>query len=235
MQGQSAYEIAGSIKQKNMDNKNVIKVAITEDHKIVRKAIANFINGFGGFEILVNSVNGQDLIKQLGRLDQLPDICILDINMPELNGFETLDIMRERYPDVKVLILSMYENEQTIIKAFSKGARGYLLKDSEPLDLKQALVNIYEGDLYHPDLLSTHFHSYLKGKNEPSLPRISEKEMEFLPYCCTELSYKEIAKEMGVALRTVQGYRDSLFDKLGLKTRTGLAMYAIKAGLVPLR
>ncbi|RYD59172.1 MAG: response regulator transcription factor [Sphingobacteriales bacterium] len=218
-----------------MDQKKVIKIAITEDHKIVRKAIATFINGFGGFDILLNSVNGQDLIQQLGRMNELPDICVLDINMPKMNGFETLDALRQKFPDIKVLILSMYENEQTIIKAFSKGARGYLLKDSEPLDLKQALISVYEGDLYHPDLKLSRFHARLKGRHEPSLPRISEKEMEFLPYCCTELSLKEIAKEMGVALRTVQGYRDSLFDKLGMNTRAGLVIYAITTGLVPMR
>lgn len=218
-----------------MDQQNTIKIAITEDHMIVRKALANFINGFGGFEIIITSTNGQDLANQLVKSAMLPDICILDINMPAMNGFEALDLLRTKFPGVKVLILSMYENEQTIIKAFSKGASGYLLKDSEPLDLKQALITIYEGELYHPEIKTSQFYAYLSGRNEPFLPRITEKEMQFLPYCCTELSYKEIADKMGVALRTVQGYRDSLFDKLGLKTRTGLAMYAITAGLVPLR
>lgn len=102
-----------------MDQQNIIKVAITEDHKIVRKALVNFINGFGGFEIVINSTNGQDLAEQLAVSATEPDICILDINMPEMNGFETLQMLRARYPDIKVLILSMYENEQTIIKAFS--------------------------------------------------------------------------------------------------------------------
>ena len=212
-----------------------IRIAITEDHTIVRKAVANFIKGFGGFEIIINSTNGYDLIRQLELASDLPDICVLDINMPELNGFETLDRIRDKYPDIKVLILSMYEHEQTIIKAFNKGARGYVIKDSDPLDLKAALLTVYEGELYHPEIKASHFYAYLQGKNDPALPRISENELQFLPYCCTELSLKEIASEMGVALRTVQGYRDSLFDKLGLKTRTGLAMYAIKAGLVPLR
>lgn len=214
---------------------DIIKIAIAEDHKIVRKAIANFIQGFGGFEILLHAVNGQDLIRQLEIAPVPPDICVLDINMPELNGFETLLLLKDKFPEIRVLILSMYEHEQTIIKAFSNGAKGYLPKDSEPLDLKQALLSIYEGDLYHPDLKASHFYTYLSGKHEPSLPRITEKEMQFLPYCCTELSYKEIGQKMGVALRTVQGYRDSLFDKLNLRTRTGLAMYAITAGLVPLR
>ncbi|RZL20419.1 MAG: response regulator transcription factor [Pedobacter sp.] len=212
-----------------------IRIAITEDHTIVRKAVAGFINGFGGFDIIINSSNGHDLIRQLELANELPEICVLDINMPEMNGFETLDRLREKYPEIRVLILSMYEHEQTIIKAFSKGARGYVIKDSDPLDLKSALLTVYEGELYHPELKTSHFYAYLHGRHDPALPRISEKEMQFLPYCCTELSLKEIAAEMGVALRTVQGYRDSLFDKLGFKTRTGLAMYALKAGLVPLR
>lgn len=211
-----------------------IKIAITEDHQIVRKAIEGFIKGFGGFEILMQAVNGQDLIGQLQQATHLPDITVLDINMPELNGFETLEQLRTKFPDIKVLILSMYNNEQAIIKAFRMGAHGYLQKDCDPLDLKAALLTVYEGDLYHPDIRASHFTSYLTGRNDPSLPRITEREMQFLPYCCTELSLKEIANEMGVALRTVQGYRDSLFDKLNLKTRTGLAMYAIKSGLVPL-
>lgn len=216
-----------------MQHQKTVKIAITEDHQIVRKAIAGFINGFGGFAIIISAVNGQDLLQQLSCAREQPDICVLDINMPSMNGFETLKQLRERYPDIKVLILSMYDNEQAIIKSFTMGACGYLQKDCDPLDLKAALLTVYDGELYHPDIKSSHFKYYLTGKHDPGLPRITEKEMQFLPYCCTELSLKEIAQQMGVALRTVQGYRDSLFDKLSLKTRTGLAMYAIKSGLVP--
>lgn len=218
-----------------MEHTPLIKIAIADDHEMVRKGIANFIDMFGGFDVVLTATNGNDLISQLKKADTLPDICILDINMPEMNGFETLDILRAAYPVIRVLVLTMYDNEQTIIKMFSYGARGYLLKNSGPDELKEALLTIHAGELYHPDIKASHFQFFLHGKPDPAFPRITDKEMLFLTYCCTELSYKEIAQKMGVALRTVQGYRDSLFSKLVLKTRTGLAMYAITAGLVPLR
>jgi DNA-binding NarL/FixJ family response regulator len=219
-----------------METERILTVALADDHSMVRTGIEAIVSSFGGFSVVASVENGVQLVRALGMMDKLPDMCVIDINMPEQNGYETLDILRERFPSVKALMLTMYDNEFSIIKAFSKGAKGYVLKESDPLELRDALWLVYEGEIYHPEVISNRrLFQQLHAASLHGTRRISEKEMLFLPYCCTELSLKEIAVKMGVSTRTVQGYRDSLFDKLSLKTRTGLAIYAITAGLVPVR
>lgn len=219
-----------------METQKTVTVALADDHAMVRTGIAAIINGFGGFSVILSVENGTQLIRELGMADRLPDICVVDINMPECNGYETLDLLSIKFPLVKTLILTMYDNEFSILKMLGKGAKGYVLKESDPLELKDALTIVYNDEIYHPEVLSNRrFFQRIQASNFSGMQKISEKEMLFLPYCCTELTLKEIGVKMGVSTRTIQGYRDSLFDKLSLKTRTGLAIYAIKAGLVTVR
>ncbi len=219
-----------------MNTEKLITVALADDHSMVRTGIESIIKSFGDFAVVASVENGAQLLKEIKMMDNPPDLCVVDINMPQQDGYETLDILRERFPSVRALVLTMYDNEYSIIKVFSKGAKGYVLKESDPLELKDALWSVYYGEIYHPEAISNKkLFQLLQPGNAHGATKISEKEMLFLPYCCTELSLKEIGVKMGVSTRTVQGYRDSLFAKLSLKTRTGLAIYAIKAGLVPVR
>jgi DNA-binding NarL/FixJ family response regulator len=204
-----------------------IKIALADDHAMLRKSLAMVINYMSEFEVVLDVDNGRQLIEKLTAASILPDICILDINMPELNGYETARAVLDQFPDIHILALSMYDNEQNIIKMIRSGASGYMLKDSDPEELRKALIEIYNTGFYQSDIV--------KGKmfrNTGNAIELNENETQFLKLCCTEFTYKEIAERMFKSPRTIDGYRDVLFTKLHITTRSGLVIYAIKTGLV---
>jgi two-component system, NarL family, invasion response regulator UvrY len=206
----------------------IIHLAVADDHAIVRKGICAIIQSFGGFEIDIEADNGEELINKLEKAKTIPDICLLDINMPQKNGYDALIDIKIKWPTIKILVLTIFTNEYAIIRMLRSGANGYILKNCNPLDLKNALLTIQKSGYFHSDFLST------KANTEVSqLPKITDKEIQFLSLCCIDGGYKEIADLMGLSVRTVEGYRDSLFEKLKIKTRTGLVMYAISIGIVP--
>lgn len=210
-------------------------IVLTDDHSLLRNGLASLVQSLG-HTVLFEADNGKDFIAKLDT-KQLPDIVLLDINMPEMDGYETAQWIKTNQPDVKVLALSMYDNETSIIRMLKCGARGYILKDSEPAELKSAIHALMEKGFYYSDLVSGKLmHAINKmddeGEGLKSLVPLNERETDFLKYSCTELTYKEIADKMFVSPRTIDGYRDALFEKLHVKTRVGLVMYAIRNGIV---
>ena len=210
-----------------------IQVAIADDHNLLRGALANLINTFEGYSIVIEADNGKDLCDKIGKT-VLPDIVLLDINMPEMDGFETTQWLYKKYPHIKVLALSMLSDERSIIKIFRLGAKGYLLKNAEPAELKEALDAIMDKNVYLSEFVSGKLVSGLHNDVavEDREVVLNEKEREFLRWTCSELSYKEIAEKMFVSPRTVDDYRQSLFAKLKVHSRVGLVMYAIKNRIV---
>ena len=208
----------------------MIKVALVDDHVILRKSLAVLIQMFKDFDITLQANNGHDFIDQL-QPDSLPDIVLLDITMPVMDGVKTAHWLKQNYPQIKVLALSMIKNDYIIIRMLKNGARGYILKDCEPAELKEALHQTYKKGYYYNELITP------KIKNKElygEFPKImlTEQELIFLRWACTEKSYKQIADEMCISPRTVDGYRDSLFRKLNITSRVGIAIYAIKSGIV---
>ncbi len=212
--------------------KNLITIAIADDHTILRKGVIELINSFGPFKVVIDAVNGKDLIEQLEAATTLPHVCVMDINMPELNGYETAAILKQRWPAIKILALSMYSNEYSIIKMLRNGAHGYILKETDPSELQEAILSIYQHSYYHSELVSGRMMSKVKAHENTELG-ISDRELEFLTLCATDLTYKEIAEAMNLSPRTVEGYRDSLFNKLNVRSRPGLVVFANKMGLNP--
>ena len=215
---------------------NTTFVALADDHSLIRNGLANLIDTFDGFKVLFQAANGQELIDAL-KLRALPDIVLMDINMPKKDGYETTKWLRETYPDIKVLALSMYDNEGAIIRMIKNGACGYILKDAEPGDLRRALNEIAQKGYYHSELVTTHLVKMVRqgindGDDRLHAQSLKDKDIEFLKLVCTELTYKEIADKMYLSPRTIDGYRDALFEKLNVRTRVGLAMYAVKNGIV---
>ncbi|MCO6461840.1 MAG: response regulator transcription factor [Saprospiraceae bacterium] len=207
------------------------KVVLVDDHILIAKAISSIINDFEGFEVLYEVENGKKLIERFQHQQPLPDIVLLDISMPVMNGFDTAQWLKENHPNIKVMALSMNSDEDSLIKMVKNGARGYLQKNIHPMELHTGLNKIKETGYYFPD--ATTFllmRSVNSDKADHHEPHISKRESEFLKFVCTELTYKEIAEKMFCSPRTVESYRDSLFEKLGLKTRVGLALYAVKTG-----
>ena len=206
------------------------KIAIIDDHVLIAQAIKGIISNFKNFEVLYECENGKELIDKITKKNQLPDIVLLDISMPIMKGFETAKWLQEHHPEVMIVVLSMQTDEESINKMIKNGARSYLLKNVHPRDLEMALNTMLENGYYYPDWASRLIFSGMNKVKEKLSNKLSDREKEFLRYCITEMSYKEIAEEMHCSPRTVEGYRDSLFEKLDLKSRVGLAVYAIKNG-----
>jgi len=213
----------------------MIKIAIADDHTILRRGVAEILSKFEEIEVMMEAGNGKELLAKLGSASALPDVCIVDINMPEMNGYETAAELKRHWPDIKILALSMYDTELNVIKMLRNGANGYVLKDSDPEDLRVAITKVMKDGFYHSDLVTGRMLNILHDPNGKMNVEMNDRELTFLGLCCTELTYKEIADQMFLSPRTIDGYRESLFKKLNITTRTGLAMYAIKAGVVSVK
>jgi DNA-binding NarL/FixJ family response regulator len=210
----------------------MINIALADDHTILRKGVAEILSKFANMAVIIEAANGKELITKMQAAPSLPDVCIIDINMPEMNGYETAAAISKTWPDIKILALSMYDNEINVIKMLRNGAHGYILKDSDPEELRYAIAEVIKHGYYHTELVTGRLIHILKDTDEKMNTEMNDRETQFLELCCSELTYKEIAEKMFLSPRTIDGYREALFKKLNITTRTGLAMYAIKSGLV---
>lgn len=210
-----------------------IQVGVADDHILLRSALARLINSFESYKVIFEASNGTEVKDKLNK-HVIPDVMLLDVNMPETDGYETARWIYKNYPQVKVLALSMFSDEGTIIRMLRLGAKGYIMKNAEPEELKLALDSVLQKDFYLSELISGKIISGLhKDMDNPHEPvSLTEKEKEFLKWVCTELTYKDIAGKMFVSPRTVDDYRNSLFEKLNVKTRVGLVIFAIKHNMV---
>jgi DNA-binding NarL/FixJ family response regulator len=213
-----------------------ITIALADDHVLLRRALANLLSNLD-YEIVFEADDGMEFLK-LVKTKAIPQVAIIDINMPIMDGYQTAQHLKHNYPDIAVLALSMYDDENAIVRMIKNGARGYILKDSEPSELRQAISDVLSKGFYHSELVTNKlihtFHYMDESGNEDfnNALKLSQRELEFLRHSCSELTYKEIAVQMNVSQRTVDGYRDNLFEKLNLKSRVGLVMFAIKHHIV---
>lgn len=210
-----------------------VKVAIVDDHKLVSKALENMISLNPNFQVTMNCFNGQDFIDELEKVKTYPDVVLMDINMPIKNGIETTAEISRKFPNLKVIALTMEDNEGTIIKMMKAGAKGYLLKDMSPDILFNAINIVHEKGIFYTDMVTQ---SLLKIKTEEKFMKeldetLKDRELEFIKLACSELTYREIADQMFVSPRTIDGYRDSIFLKLNVRTRVGIVLFAIKHNL----
>jgi two-component system, NarL family, invasion response regulator UvrY len=208
-------------------------VAIADDHTLLRKALAKLVGSFEDYAVLFEADNGKEIKRKINE-HQVPDLVLLDVNMPEMDGFETVTWLNKNYPKIKVLALSMFSDERTIIRMLRQGARGYVMKNIEPDELRRALDSVVKKNFYLSEEISgkiiSGLHKDADRVEDP--PSLTQREKDFLRLICSEITYKDIAAKMFVSPRTVDEYRNSLFEKLKVKSRVGLVMYAMRNGLV---
>ncbi|WP_295180316.1 response regulator transcription factor [uncultured Christiangramia sp.] len=202
-------------------------ISIVDDHKLFASSLRVLVNSFDGFKLLDYFKNGQELVDHVQSDLELPDVLLLDMRMPVMDGLQTMTWLKENQPDLKVLALTVDQEDETIIRMLKLGARGYLLKDIDPDEFELALNRIVDTGYYTNQLISEAYRN--EGKAE-KYEVLTGREQEFLCYACSELTYKAIASEMNLSPKTVENYRESLFNKLRVKSRVGLVMVAIKEG-----
>jgi two-component system, NarL family, invasion response regulator UvrY len=218
-----------------MKSNNVIKVAMADDHALLRNALASLINSFGDCKVIYESGTGKELAESI-KTGPVPDVVILDLNMPVMNGFETAKWLSDNYPQIHVLMLTMYDSELSLIRLLQAGVKGFLKKDIHPDELKFAIHSVVQAGYYYSNHTTGKLVNLFRNNPDGSMAlqkaMLSDQEVQFLQLACSDFTYKQIALNMELNPRSVDTLRDSLFLKLDVKSRVGLAMMAIRHGLV---
>lgn len=210
-----------------------INVVVTDDHKLFRKGIAALLSDFDFVGEIGEAGNGIELLNLLASGHRLPDVILLDLNMPVMDGIEVQKRLNETYPDVKVIILTMEDDEQLILHLIEEGVDGYLLKNADTDEMELALKKVMERGLYFStDITDLVIRGIAQKKNVEIIEKLSDKEMKVLELICMEKTAAEIADELILSVRTIEGYRKKLMEKSGAKNLAGLVVFAIKNNLV---
>ncbi|MGB8193086.1 MAG: response regulator transcription factor, partial [Chitinophagaceae bacterium] len=220
-----------------MKNKQPIKVALADDHVLLRNALASLIDGFENCKVICQFSDGSELLNFVQK-ESPPDVVLLDLNMPTMDGYDTAIWFKKNKPDINILMLTMYDSELLLIRLLQAGVRGFLKKDIHPGELELAIETVMKSGYYSSNYTSGKLANLFRlGKEDnPLLEKamLNKQELQFLHLACSEMTYKEIALEMKLNPRGVDSLRDHLFDKLDVKSRVGLALFAIKNGVVTL-
>ncbi len=209
------------------------EVIIVDDHLLFARSLAGLVDSYDEYFVKHTFKNGSELVDKFSTGMKIPAIILLDINMPVMDGVTTMKWLKKYQPKAKVLALSMEDNEQTVLSMLRHGARGYLLKDIQPVLLKKALDTVLNQGFFHTESVTrTLMNSLNDDTDQEATIELKESELTFLKLACEEKTYREIADEMFKSPKTIDGYRQHLFEILGVKNRIGLVMYAIRNGIV---
>ena len=209
-----------------------ITIGIIDDHVLFSKSLSLMLDSFQVYEVVVEAQNGKDLQEKILQKNRVPSIMLIDVNMPIMNGLETAKWLHSNYPKMKLVALSMNDSDKIIIDMIKAGCCAYLLKETHPDELEKALHEIHIRGYYNADASNINFRRLMNV--EKMEVRINDREKMFLQHACSDLTYKEIAALMSLSERTIDGYRETLFGKLNVQSRVGLALESIRRGLVAL-
>ena len=214
---------------------STIKIAIADDYKIFREGLKVGFSTDENLEVIMEADNGEDLLKALETIT--PDVIIMDLKMPIMDGMEATKAVRKKYPNIKVLVVTMYDDDKFIIHLMENGANGYLLKNTEPDEIRKAIYSVHENGYYFNDVVNKALLKKLILKNnlKPSFNQnveLTERELEVLKLICEEKTAAEIAKDIFLSPRSVEGIRQRLIEKIGVRNTAGLVMFAVKNNMV---
>lgn len=212
-----------------------IQVVVVDDHQLMARGICDLINSVPGYQVLHVAGNGKELIQYLENdKNDFPDIILLDINMPVMNGFQTMEWMQQNHPEIPVLALTINDDDASVINMLRRGVRGYLLKTTDAEELVEAMETILKRGFYSSEIASTRLLNNIVKRNGKALQdmELKERELEFLKFACTDDTYVQIADKMCLSPKTVDHYREALFEKFNVRSRVGLVLFAIKNKLV---
>jgi DNA-binding NarL/FixJ family response regulator len=204
-------------------------IVIVDDHLLFAQSLESLISKLEGYKVLGILKNGKELTRYYLHKRKIPDLILLDVKMPVMDGVQTMQWLQENQPDQKALALTMEDDEETIIKMLRAGAKGYLLKDIHPDNFQFAMNMVIEQGFYYSGKIENALrYSGETGSGKNLQEKLTDKERMFMKYACSELTYRDIAVEMKISPKTVENYRETVFKKLGMKTRVGLVIYCMK-------
>ncbi|MEL6649314.1 MAG: response regulator transcription factor [Bacteroidota bacterium] len=214
----------------------MIRLAIVDDHLILQKGLALILESFVDCELIFTALNGQELIDQLPK--QSVDVILMDLEMPVMDGIEATRYVREHYPEIKIILLTMHDNEQYISHLVELGANAYLLKNEEDQELHRAIRAVHQHDFYFNDYVQQALLKRVRKQSRPSFQQnivnlLTAREKEVIGLICQELSSKEIADQLFISNKTVETHRKNIREKIGVKNTAGLVIFAMQNGLVP--
>jgi DNA-binding NarL/FixJ family response regulator len=214
---------------------NVIKVAIADDHKIFRKGVILSLRPFANLKFVLEAENGDELLASLEEAQ--PDVILMDLRMPGKDGIEATRLVSKNFPAIKVIVLSMYEDERFVFHMMENGANSYLLKNSEPQEIRRAIMDVHEKGYYLNTFVNRILlkRSHARAKVVPSLNNevtLNDKERDVIRFICMEFTAAEIAQKMEISPRTVEAIKDRLMERFGSKNTAGLVFFAVKNNLV---
>ncbi len=214
----------------------MLKLAIADDHELFRKGFISMLSQIPDFEFIVEASNGQDLLDKVEK--NVPDLILLDLQMPVLDGIQTAEILHEKYPEVRIIVVSMYDEDRFIIHMLEKGVHGYLLKDSTPAEVEKAIRRVYADGFYYSDFVTRAMHRKMVISNSSPVLHsagkisLSSRETDVLQLLCDGLSTVEISEKLYISVRTVEGHRLRLLEKIGVKNTVAAVAYALKNHLL---
>ena len=209
-----------------------ISIGIVDDHQLFLKSLSLMLQSFNNYDVVIEAANGKDLQEKMSDKKRVPEIMLIDVNMPVMDGIATASWINQNFRSVKLVALSQNDGDKTIIGMIKAGCCAYLLKDTHPNELEKALNEIHTKGFYNADVSNINYRRLLQFEKDTL--NITDKEKTFLQYACSDLTYKQIAMQMNLSERTIDGYRESLFHKLKVQSRVGLALEAIRRELVSL-
>ena len=215
-------------------SEDTIHVAIAEDQRLFRECLVSLLNGFERIKVNVEVANGKELLANLYVVAPTPQVVLLDLTMPEMNGLETTRQLKKLFPDIKIIILSVHSEERHIVHMVSEGVNGYLVKNAELSEVVQAVNSVHEKGFYFNEAMLRAIHTGMANKHEksynPNSP-LTSREKEILELICQEHTTQEIAEKLFLSVRTVDGHRNNLLEKTGARNTAGLVIYALRHDL----
>jgi DNA-binding NarL/FixJ family response regulator len=211
-----------------------ITIGLADDQLLFVRSLSALINTIAGFEVTVEALNGEDLLRKLTLQPALPDILLVDVDMPVMNGVEAVRQISEKYPGIKIIALSMKDDDATIIQMIRSGCCAYLLKDVHPDELEKALRQVDSSGYYNADAYNVNRRRLLSFEEHQKSLRLTDREKMFLQLASSDLTYKQIAGRMNLSDRTIDGYREALFEKLNVQSRVGMVLEGLRLKVVRL-
>jgi DNA-binding NarL/FixJ family response regulator len=209
-----------------------INIGIADDQQLFLKSLSTLIDTFPQFTVVLEAMNGEDLLRKMAATPTKPDIQLIDVNMPVMDGVRAAKAIGQQFPTVKMVALSMKDDDMTILSMIKAGCCAFLLKDIHPDELEKGLLEINAKGFYNADACNVNYRRLILHSRQEEALTLTDRERNFLQLACSDFTYKQIAAEMHLSERTIDGYREAIFEKFNVQSRVGMVLEGLRRTIV---